>query len=177
MSIDWYEMFAFSMSPLELFIRGTVIYWFLLFAFRTFLQRDLGAVGVADILVLVLIADASQNAMAGEYKSISDGLVLICTILAWNVLFDHLCFRFPRIRRLLQPPALRLIQDGHVLRRNLRSENLTLDELMAKLREHEITDVAEVREAFMESDGVITVIPRGRDAAGGAKGNDRARAP
>lgn len=160
MSIDWHEMFAFSMSPLELFIRGTAIYWFLLFAFRTFLQRDLGSVGIADILVLVLIADASQNAMAGEYKSISDGLVLICTILGWNVLFDHLAFRFPQIRRLVQPPALRLIQDGRVLRRNLRSENLTIDELMAKLREHEITDVAEVREAFMESDGTITVIPR-----------------
>lgn len=42
MSIDWYEMFAFSLSPLELFVRGTAIYWFLLFAFRTFMQRDLG---------------------------------------------------------------------------------------------------------------------------------------
>lgn len=167
MSIDWYGMFAFSLSPLELVVRGTAIYWFLLFVFRTFLQRDMGAVGVADVLVLVLVADAAQNAMAGDYRSIGDGLVLVSTILGWNVLFDYLAFRFPRLRRLLQPPVLRLVMDGKLLERNLRREFLTEEELMSKLRENGVAELAEVREAFMESDGTITVIRKDKEKDGG----------
>ena len=176
MSIDWYEMFAFSVSPLELFIRGTAMYGFLLLVFRTFLQRDLGAVGIADVLILVLIADAAQNAMAGEYRSISDGLVLVSTLLGWNVLLDYLAFRFPRLRRVLQAPTLRLVQDGRILRRNLRTERLTTDELMAKMREHGISDLSEVHEAFMESDGTITVIPKDSDSQSGGAGSSREKA-
>lgn len=173
MSFDFPELFAFTLSPLELFVRGTVMYLFLVAIFRTLLQRDLGAVGVADVLVLVLVADAAQNAMAGEYTSIADGVVLVSTIIGWNLTFDYLAFRFPKIRRLLQPPVLRLIHDGRVLSRNMRREFLTMEELSAKLREHGVTDVAEVREAFMESDGNITVILKdngnGKDTGNGAK--------
>lgn len=82
MMIDWNELFAFTVSPLELMIRGTLVYWFLFMMFRTVLQRDLGAVGMADML-LVLVADAAQNAMAAEYRSVSDGLVLISTIIEY----------------------------------------------------------------------------------------------
>ena len=174
MSIDWYAVFAFSLSPLELFVRGTAIYWFLLFVFCTFMQRDLGAVGIADVLVLVLVADAAQNAMAGDYRSIGDGFVLVSTMLGWNVLFDFLAFRFPHLRRVLQPPALKLVHNGRTLDRNLRRERLTIDELMAKMREHGVSDLSQVREAFMESDGTITVIRRdGGD--GGGRGEERKR--
>ena len=173
MPIDWHGMFAFSVSPLELFVRGTAIYWFLLITFRTILQRDLGTVGIADVLLLVLIADASQNAMAGEYKSIADGVVLVSTLMGWNVLFDVLTFHFPRLRRLLQPPALKLVHDGRPLHRNLRREHVTMDELMAKLREHGLTELSQVHEAFMESDGTITVISR--DAQGGDSGSGEYR--
>lgn len=173
MSVDFHALFAFTVSPLELFVRGSAVYLFLLAVFRTVLQRDLGAVGVADMMVLVLVADAAQNAMAGEYRSISDGLVLVSTILGWNLGLDYLAFRFPRVRRILQPPVLLLIRDGRVLHRNLRREFLTMDELEAKLREHGVTDVADVAEAFMESDGSITVIqkngPSSQDAGDSAR--------
>ncbi len=158
MAIDWNEMFGLTVSPLELFIRGTIVYWVIFAMFRTILQRDIGAVGVADVLLLVLIADAAQNAMAGEYRSITDGLILVVTIIAWNVVFDYLTFRSERLRRLLQPPTLRLVREGQILHRNLRREFMSEDELRSKLREHGIEDLAEVRAAFMESNGTITVL-------------------
>lgn len=160
MSFNWAEAFAFSMSPLELFVRGTAVYWFLLAVFRTFLQRDVGAVGMADLLVLVLIADAAQNAMGGGYESVGDGMVLVSTILGWNVLFDYLAYRFPRVRRVLQPRALPLVADGRIIYRNLRREFISEDELNAKLREHGVANLSEVRAATMESDGSISVIRR-----------------
>lgn len=160
MPIDWSEVFSLTVSPLELVVRGSLIYLFLYVVFRGILQRDIGAVGVADVLVLVLVADAAQNAMAAEYRSVSDGLILISTILGWNLLLDFLSYRFPRLRRLLQSPELCLIRDGKVLQRNLRREFISMDELQAKLREHGISDLSEVRRAYMESDGTVSVIRR-----------------
>jgi uncharacterized membrane protein YcaP (DUF421 family) len=158
-SVDWQTLFAFSVSPLELAVRGTAIYWFLFVLFRV-LRRDVGAIAVADILLLVLVADAAQNAMAGEYRSISDGFVLVLTIVGWNVLIDWLAFRFPGIRRLVEPRELLLIRDGRILHRNLRREFMTVADLRAKLREHGIEDVGEVRAAYMEGDGEVSVITR-----------------
>ena len=82
------ELFAFSLSPLEIVLRGSAVYWFLFLLLRFVLRRDGGSLGIADILLLVLIADASQNAMAGEYKSIADGFLLVATIAGWNWAVD-----------------------------------------------------------------------------------------
>lgn len=160
MTPDWHSLFALTVSPVELIIRGSLIYLFLFIIFRTILQRDIGTVGIADMLLLVLVADAAQNAMAAEYRSVSDGMILISTIIGWNLLFDFLAYRSPRLRRLLQPPEICLVRDGRILYRNLRREYLSEDDLRAKLREHGIGELSEVRVAYMESDGQISVIPR-----------------
>ena len=84
----------------EIVVRGSAIYLSLWAIFRFVVHRDVGAVGIADILVLVLVADAAQNAMAGGYHTVGEGLVLIATLIAWNVLFDWLAYRFPAFARL-----------------------------------------------------------------------------
>src|SRR3569623_3669871 len=104
--LDWGEMFGLSMSPAELVVRGTAVYWFLFLIFRFVIRREVGAVGIADILVLVIVADASQNAMAGEYTSVTDGLILVSTLIGWNFLFDWMSFRFPPLRRFAEPSPL-----------------------------------------------------------------------
>jgi uncharacterized membrane protein YcaP (DUF421 family) len=159
---DWSSLFALTVSPVELIVRGSLIYLFLFVVFRTVLQRDVGTIGIADVLLLVLVADAAQNAMAAEYRSVSDGVILISTIIGWNLLFDILAYRSPRLRRLLQPPEICLIRDGRIIHRNLRREYLSVDDLQAKLREHGIADMAEVGLAVMESDGTVSVIRRRR---------------
>lgn len=158
--LDWQELFGFSVSPWELIVRGSAVYWFLLMVFRLMLRRDSGSVGMADILLLVIIADAAQNAMSGEYRSITDGLVLISTIIGWNVLIDSLSLRFPKVRRLFEPDEVLLIRDGRVFWRNLRRERIAEAELMAKLREQGVQDVKEVKAAFFEADGAISVIKK-----------------
>ena len=146
MSVEWSELFGLGVSPLEMVVRGTAMYWFLFVLFR-----------------LVIIADASQNAMSGEYRSISDGFVLVATIVAWNYCIDALAYLFPRLQKILEPPPLLLIRRGALLRRHMRHELVSEAELKGKLREHGVTDFAEVDRAWMESDGRITVIKRRRD--------------
>jgi uncharacterized membrane protein YcaP (DUF421 family) len=158
--VDLGELFGFSIPVAEIVLRGTAMYWFLFLLFRGIARRDIGAVGLADVLVIVLIADAAQNAMAGGYESISDGFVLIGTIVFWNLAVDWLSYRFPALRRLAQPSALVMIDHGRILYRNLRRELMTVEELMAKLRESGVERLEEVKRAYMESDGTITVIKR-----------------
>jgi uncharacterized membrane protein YcaP (DUF421 family) len=157
---DWQELFGLSVSPLELMVRGTVIYWFLVLVFRFVLRRDTGSVGMADILLLVIIADAAQNAMAGEYRSITDGLVLISTIIAWNVIIDRLSYASPKLRRFFEPDAVPLVRNGRIFWRNLRKEHIAEAELMAKLREEGVDDVKQVKAAYFEPDGKISVIKK-----------------
>ncbi|HET9023398.1 MAG TPA: YetF domain-containing protein [Burkholderiaceae bacterium] len=156
--MDWGELFRLTVNPVELIVRGTATYWFIFLLFRVVLRRSVGAIGIADVLLLVLIADAAQNAMAGDYKSITDGAILVSTILGWNVLFDWVSFRFPRIGKLVEPSPLPLVEHGRMNRRNMREELVSEDELMAKLREQGIERLEEVKRAMMESDGVVTVI-------------------
>lgn len=160
MSVEWSELFGLSVSPLETIVRGTAMYWFLFLLFRVIMRRRVGAVGISDILLLVIIADASQNAMSGDYKSITDGCILVATIIAWNMLIDWMTYVSPRLQKLLEPPPLLLVDRGRVLRRHLRHEFVSDSELHTKLREHGVTNVAEVDKAYMESDGQVTVIKR-----------------
>jgi uncharacterized membrane protein YcaP (DUF421 family) len=159
-SLDWGELFGLSVPPLELIIRGSAMYLFLFVLFRVVVRRRIGAVGMADILVLVIVADAAQNAMSGEYKSITDGAILVGTIIAWDVLIDWLNFRVPALRPWLEPPPLLLVRDGQPIHRNLRHEFVTEDELKSKLREKGVKEYSEVAAAHMESDGTVSVIKR-----------------
>lgn len=159
MFVDWQALFV-PERPLEMLIRGTVSYWFLFTLFRVAVRRRIGAVGMADILILVIVSDALQNSMAGEYTTVTDGFILVATLVGWTLFTDWLAFRFPRLRKLLEPPPLPLIRDGRVLRRNLRAELIAESELRSKLREQGVEGYAEVKAAFMESDGAISVIRR-----------------
>lgn len=156
--MDWGALFRLTVNPVELIVRGTATYWFIFLLFRVVLRRSVGAIGIADVLLLVLIADAAQNAMADDYKSLTDGAILVSTILGWNVLFDWISYRFPRIGKLVEPRPLALVEYGRMNRRHMREELVSEDELMAKLREQGIERIEEVKRAMMESDGVVTVI-------------------
>lgn len=160
LSLDWDELFSFSLSPAEIIVRGTAMYWFLFFIFRFIVRRDVGAVGIADVLILVIVADAAQNGMAGEATSVSDGMLLVATLIGWNVALDWMSYHYAWFRRFAEPPPLKLIRDGQILKRNLRRELLTEEELWTQLRQQGIDSLDVVRDAYMESDGQISVIKR-----------------
>lgn len=158
--MDWKELFGLSVSPLELVVRGTAIYAFLFVIFRFLMRRDVGSLNVADVLLLVIVADASQNALAGEYRSITDGMILIATIIGWNALLDWLGYRWRRAERVIEPQQRVLVRNGRIQQDALGREMMTERELMAKLREHGVAKLAEVKRAYLESGGSVTVIRR-----------------
>jgi len=154
----WNNLFHFAISPWELILRGTLVYWFLFVLFRFVLRRDSGSIGLADILVIVLIADAAQNGMAGEYKSIGEAFILIGTIAAWNYWIDWMSFRYPRFARFAEARVVPLVRHGRILRANLQREMLTEGELASQLRQSGIEDLKDVKQAMLEPDGHLSVI-------------------
>jgi uncharacterized membrane protein YcaP (DUF421 family) len=155
---DWGKLFLPETPLLEIFIRGSILYLVLFFLLRIVLKREAGTVGLTDLLLIVLIADAAQNAMAGDYRSITDGLFLVATLIFWAYALNWLGYRFPRIQHLVHPPALPLVQSGKMLKRNMRKELVTDEELFTMLREQGVNDISEVQQAYMEGDGKISVI-------------------
>lgn len=156
-------MFVPQQSVLEVFLRGTIMYLGMFALLRIF-RRQAGSLGIADLLVIVVIADAAQNGMAGDSKSITEALLLISTIVLWDWLFDWLGFKSKFFEKILEPEPLKLIKDGIILRRNLKKEMITEDELMSQLRQQGVENIADVEECFLESNGHFSLIKKGDDA-------------
>lgn len=158
--VDWRLLFIPDTPVLEIVLRGTILYIVIFFFIRVIPNRQVGGVGMNDLLLIVLIASAATNALAGDYKSITNGVVLIATIIFWSYLFNWGAHRFPRLHRLFHPEPKPLVKDGEIHQDNMRRELVTEEELIGKLRRQGIPDVEGVAEAHVESDGQISVIKR-----------------
>lgn len=157
--VDWHAAFMPTVNLLELVLRGSAVYLLIVAVFRIF-RRPAGGLSTTDLVVVVLVADAAQNAMAAEYHSITEGAVLVLTIVFWNFLLDWLAYRSPWVYRLLHASPALLIEDGRLQYRNMRAEMLTRGELDEFLREQGIESPAEVKRCYLEPDGQLSVIRR-----------------
>jgi len=161
-NVDWTSMWGTSLAPLEIFLRGTIMYLGIFIMLRVVLKRESSTLGLNDLLVLVMIADAAQNALAGSYSSIPDGLLLVATLLFWAWALDYIYYNVPAVRRLIRPGPLLLVEDGRIIADNCRRELVTREDLMELLRENGIDDLRDVKRAWMEGNGTFSVIPYDR---------------
>ncbi len=158
-STDWSKVFLPDTPLVEIFVRGTVMYFGILLLLRFVLKRETSTLNRSDLLVAVLIADAAQNGMADDYRSVTDGLLLVATILLWTYALDWLSYRFQWARRLVQADPLILYRDGQLFRRHMRQELITYEELLTSVREAGYADLNEIQEIYMEGNGALSVVP------------------
>lgn len=157
LKLDWGRIFIPSQPILETIIRGTCMYLALFAMLRVF-RRQVGALGPADFLVLLLIADAAQNGMADDYKSVTDGLILVATIMLWEYVIDWLTFRSPFWRKVLERSPRVLAERGVIDDQNLAQELMTREDLMSQLRQKGVEDPAVVIKCCLEGDGHVSVV-------------------
>ncbi|HJR13768.1 MAG TPA: YetF domain-containing protein [Rhodanobacteraceae bacterium] len=157
-ALHFSSFLSFSMSPLEILIRGTIMYWFLFLLLRFVLRRDTGSAGISGILFVVLLGDAAQNAMIGNGNTVADGGLLIATLAAWNYFLDWLGVHVPRVGHLTDPPPILLVRNGQMIGRNLRREHVTASEVESQLRMKGLERLQQVKWMYLESDGGFSVI-------------------
>jgi uncharacterized membrane protein YcaP (DUF421 family) len=171
--VDWERLLLPTTPLLETVIRGSFVYLALFALLRFVFRRESGAARISMLLLLVLLADAAQNAMADDYTSVTDGLLLVGTIMAWDYLLDWTASRFPAVQDLIHPRPLLLIRNGRILRANLKRELVSEEELWSGLRQHGVEDVSDVKAAYLEGDGQMSVLRRGKK--GGHDDNPQVR--
>jgi uncharacterized membrane protein YcaP (DUF421 family) len=163
--VDWSRLFVPGTPLLETFLRGTCVYLGLFVLMRVVFRRESGAPRISMFLLIVLLADAIQNAMADDYTSVTDGLILVATIMAWDFALDWTASRVPALAELIHPRPLLLVRGGRMLHDNMRRELVTEQELWTGLRQQGVRELREVEKAYMEADGKLSVFRREQRAS------------
>lgn len=153
-------MFALNAPWWTFVVRGIVVYVAVLGGFRLFGRRELGQMTPFDLTVILLIANAVQNAMVGTDTSVPGGLLAAATLLVVNRAVASLREHFPWFRTVVEGEPVLLVHDGQVLTDRLAKEGVDLAELEQAVREHGIRDLAGVESAVLEVDGTVSVVPR-----------------
>jgi uncharacterized membrane protein YcaP (DUF421 family) len=112
-----------------------------------------------DLVVILLIANAVQNAMVGTDTSVTGGLIAAAVLVVVNYGIAQARERLPFLQRALEGTPTLLIHEGKFVRENLRREGLDEDEVLMSMREHGVDKVADVRMALLETDGSISIVP------------------
>lgn len=140
--------------------RTLVIYVVTLIGIRLSGKREVGQMTPFDLVVLLLLANAVQNAMTGPDTSLQGGVVAAATLLIANNVVARLAERSRRVRTVLEGTPRLLIRSGRVLQQNLLEERVTVEELHQALREHGIASAEDVALAVLEIDGTISVLKK-----------------
>jgi uncharacterized membrane protein YcaP (DUF421 family) len=144
----------------EIIGRSVVVYVVVLAGLRLGGRREIGQLTPFDLVVILLVANAVQNAMVGSDTSLQGGLVAAASLLALNAVVARARLRSPRLRQLVEGVPVVLIQHGEWVQENMHREGLTEDEVLAAVREHgEVGAVEHVSLAVLETDGSVSVVP------------------
>lgn len=154
---DWGEIFAIHTPIAELMVRSVVLYLGILVLMRILPRRSGGEVARMDLIFMLLIAQGAAGAF-GDYTSVTEGMVVILTLVSLDYLLNMLSFRFPAIERLVSAPPVEVVRDGVRNRPNLKREFITEEELASYLRQNGITDISQVKLAVIEGKGKVSII-------------------
>jgi uncharacterized membrane protein YcaP (DUF421 family) len=153
-------MWTWNFSLLEIALRTAIIYGVVLAGIRITGKREVGQMAPFDLVLLLLLANAVQNAMTGPDTSVTGGLVAVFCLLTLNTIITRISSRSKMFRHAMEGTPTLLIHHGVSLRQNLKKEHIAADELEQALREHGIATVQEVGLAMLEVDGSISVLKK-----------------
>lgn len=155
------SFFAFYNLPyINIIFRALTVYLFMIAALRIFGKKELAQLSVTDLVFILLISNAVQNAMVGPDTSLNGGLVAAAALFAANYTLKKLLYKNARLSKALQGEALLLIYNGEVQIQNCAKAEITVAELNAAVREHGVNTVAEVDIAMLEVDGNISIVSK-----------------
>lgn len=152
-------MFHLGTPLWQIVIRAVVVYFGVFAGFRVMGKREIGQMTVFDLVLILLIANAVQNAMVGPDASVQGGLVAAGALLLTNRLVSEVRLANPRVERLFEGQPTVLVEHGKLMMGALRKQGLAEEDLTMAMREHGIENVADVDLAVLETDGSISIVP------------------
>jgi len=143
---------------LKIAFSSSAVYLFIIIAIRLFGKKELAQLSIIDLVFILLISNAVQNAMVGSDSSLAGGLVAASTLFIINYLFKYILYRFPKLGNIVQGAEILLIYKGQINQTNMIKARITYEELLEAVREHGVSEIREVDLAVLEIDGNISII-------------------
>jgi uncharacterized membrane protein YcaP (DUF421 family) len=153
-------MFHLQVAAWSIAVRTLIIYVALLLGLRIAGKREMGQMTPFDLVVILLVANAVQNAMVGPDTSVLGGLIAAAVLFGGNFLLATARERIPWVRGAVEGSPTLLIRNGAFVKENLRHEGIEEDEVLMATREHGIGKIQEVQTAVLETDGSISIVPK-----------------
>lgn len=154
---------VFELDPrilAEIILRTVIVYVVLLTLLRLAGKRELGQMSIFDLVVVLIVANAVQNAMVGPDTSLNGGLLAAAALIVLNWSVDRLGIRYAWLGRRISGSPTMLVWEGKPLPDHMRREGVTMDELEMAAREHGVENIHEVKLAILELDGTISIVSR-----------------
>jgi len=146
---------------MDAILRGFMIYLFLLVLFRIAGRRTLGQMTNFDFVLLLIISEATQNAMIGNDFSLTNGMLVILSLVGLDIAFSLLKQRFPALNRHLEGLPLVLVEQGRPLKELMRKSRVDEQDILSSAREkHGIERMEQIKYAVLETNGGISIIPQ-----------------
>jgi uncharacterized membrane protein YcaP (DUF421 family) len=161
-SFDFAALWSPELPPQEVIFRAAFVYLFIQVLFRLAGRKELARWGASDIVLLFLIATAARKSIVADDASLTTAAIALATIVGLDTLLSAVTARSPRIADLVEGPVRQLVRDGALQRDVMRKTRISEDELLARAREKGKESLAEVKDAFLERSGKITIVPRER---------------
>src|SRR6266536_884821 len=141
---------------MDIAVRGIVLFGFVVFILRVIGRRELSSLSAVDLVLLIVLGDAIQQGLTQDDYSMTGAMVAVSTIAVMQVAISYLSFRSRRVRVVIEGEPIVVIQDGNLLRRNMRRLRLTDDELAEEARGQSIASLRDVQWAIVEPNGTTT---------------------
>jgi len=143
---------------LKIVLSSVSVYLFIIVAIRLFGKKELAQLSIIDLVFILLISNAVQNAMVGSDSTLIGGLVAASSLFVVNYLFKYLLYKFPQLGIVVQGQELLLINHGKLNLANMTKARITHEELLEAVREHGVSEISKVDLAILEIDGNISII-------------------
>ncbi len=154
------KLVGMSSIHLEIILRSAIVYVVVIVGLRLLGKKHVAQLSIIDLVLILLISNAVQNAMVGDDSSLLGGIVAAATLLVMNYILSSVLYRFRFADVLFEGTPTLLVHNGQAIFSHLAQEKITADELDRVIREHGVDGINEVKTAVMEVDGTISVIPR-----------------
>jgi uncharacterized membrane protein YcaP (DUF421 family) len=145
---------------MDIALRAIVLYVFVVFVMRMVGRRELSTLTPFDLVLLIVLGDAIQQGLTQDDYSVTGAVIAVSTLALMQVVTSYLSYRIRPFRKVLKGEPIVLIQDGKLLKQNLRRERMTADDVAEEMRAQEIATFDQVQWAILESNGTISFIQK-----------------
>ena len=146
---------------MDLVVRGMAVYLFLLLIFRVSGKRSLRNVTTFDFVLLLIVAETTQQALVGDDASVTGAFLLIVVLVGTDILLSFVKRWSPRLDRLIEGQPLVILRNGVPLRRRMHVERVDEEDILTAAREsHGLERLEQIKRAVLERNGGISIVPR-----------------